>query len=387
MPAFDPSEPTALQQPMFKVPAGRSPSGRLVRARDASPEVGYRCPGCDSPLLLRRGPVRAHHFAHLGHGWCSPESALHKGAKAWLAQILRGCLDGRRTGAPRLRVPCAGNHGTQPPWRCPGEAWFSLGDLAFDEVALERTTPEGLRPDLLLLEQGRPVLGIEILVSHAVDAVKAARTAHPWVELEARRVLAAPRAWTPCQGRHDLTGQCPLCAALDALGPGGLSEVTGPGDLAAQVAAAAFQARVMAWLQPVPGRLRPAVCWGCPRCRRRRARRLDRAQVLGVALASSLGGPAHPLVLLQVADGPPIQIAFAFPANPLRPWATARLPATGPPSLRATPDLKRPHRLALNATNRPRAFICPGCGADCLGTLPSPPRVPGGVARTWRPFE
>jgi len=375
-----PADPRPQGEPVFKVPAGRTASGRLVRARDASPDVSYRCPGCDSPLLLRKGPVRAPHFAHLAHGFCSPETALHRGAKAWLAQILRRGLDGRRTGVPRIRVPCAGRGpGRAPgdgpsrsPWRCPGEAWFSLGDLTFDEVAVERATPDGLRPDLLLLDRGRPVLGIEILVSHAVDPAKAARTACPWVELEARRVLAAPRAWRPCQGRHDFTGQCPLCAAAEALGPGGLSEVTGPGDLAAQLAAAAFLARVQAWLQPGAGRLKPAVCWRCPACRRRRSRRLRRDRILGAALASSLGGAAHPQVVLEVAGGPPIRVCFAFPVNPRHPWGTVPLPDPRLPSLCATPELKRPHRLALNATNRPLAFVCPACGTDCAGQLPSP---------------
>ena len=74
--------------PGFKVPAGLAPNGNLIRARDADPAVEHRCPGCQSPLLLRKGPVRATHFAHR-KGFCSPETALHQGVKHWIAQVLR----------------------------------------------------------------------------------------------------------------------------------------------------------------------------------------------------------------------------------------------------------------------------------------------------------
>ena len=364
-----PLEPSA-----FKVPAGETRSGKLVRARDAAPDVSYHCPGCGTPLLLRKGAIRSPHFAHLRHGFCSPETALHKGVKHWIAQILGKCLKGKRTGAPRVRVPCAG-----PPmagdldflWRCPGEAWLSLADVAFDEVAVEQATPDGLRPDVLLLQQGEPVLGIEVLVSHAVDAAKATKATCPWVELEARRVLSSPRTWRPTQADHPWTGRCRVCDCIARTDPAALSEVTDPGDYVAQIAAGGFHGQLQDWLQ-APGRLKPAVCWRCPGCRKRNVRLLCRDRIDGLARASSLASPIHPQVILQLKGGSFISISFGFPKNPHRPWAIVPLAAPGGAALRATPGLKQPHRLALNGTNRPLAFICRRCGTDCLGMFPSP---------------
>jgi hypothetical protein len=97
-----------------------------------------------------------------------------------------------------------------------------------------------------------------------------------------------------------------------------------------------------------------------------------RDRIQGLALASSLDSPIHPQVILQVKGGAPIFISFGFPKNPRRPWAIVPLAGTGEASLRVTPNLKKPHRLALNGTNRPLAFICRQCGADCLGMFPPP---------------
>jgi hypothetical protein len=358
----------------FKVPAGETRSGRLVRARDASPDVKYHCPGCGTPLLLRKGAVRSPHFAHKNHGHCSPETALHKGVKNWIAQILRKGLKGKRAGSPWVLVPCAGlphSADLDFPWKCPGEAWWSLADLAFDDVAVEHSTPDGLRPDVLLLQQGRPILGIEILVCHAVDAAKAAKTSFPWLELDARRVLASPRRWKPSQYVHTWTTQCQVCACIGMSDQADLSEVTDPGDYVAQIAAGGFHGQLQNWLQSTQKRLKPAVCWRCPGCRKPNVRPLCRDRIQGLALASSLGASLHPQVILQVKDGSPIFISFAFPKNPHRPWAVVPL-ASGEAALRATPSLKQPHRLALNGTNRPLAFICRRCGSDCLGACPSP---------------
>jgi hypothetical protein len=257
-------------------------------------------------------------------------------------------------------------------WRCPGEAWLSLADLSFDEVAVERTTSEGLRPDVLLLLGGQPALGIEVRVHHAVDAAKAARTPYPWVEVDAQRVLAAPRAWKPEQHHHPWTGQCQVCACVGTLTPAALSEVTDAGDYVAQLAAAAFHAQILAWLQPGRRRLKPAVVWRCPACRKRNVRALSRDRVRGAGMASSLLSPVQPQVIIELVEDAPVAISFGFPRNPYRPWAVVPIDDCAPPTLRATPDLKQSHRLALNGTNRPLAFPCRACGADCIGAFPSP---------------
>jgi hypothetical protein len=88
--------------------------------------------------------------------------------------------------------------------------------------------------------------------------------------------------------------------------------------------------------------------------------------------ATSLGPPILPELILHLASGAQVSITFGFPGNPKRPMAVVPLRPSSTPAIRASPDPKRPVRLALNRTNRPMAFLCRQCGRDCLGILPSP---------------
>jgi hypothetical protein len=359
----------------YKVPAGEAPTGRLVLARNARAGVSYRCPGCRCELVLRRGEVRSPHFSHKAIGSCSPETALHQGVKAWVALMLRRRLRGLRRGVPRLRVPCRGRQqpgDTCDEHLCPGEAWLHLADLDFDQVMVEEATPDGLRPDVLLLKQGSPVLGIEVLVTHAVDAAKAAKTSHPWVEVDGMQILRSPGTWKPSQASHPWTGSCHVCAWADRVMASRIQDWHDPADLVSQLAAAFFEEFIQAWLHSSSKRIKPALFWRCPWCRIRNRRLLRRDLLRSAAQASSLVPPCEPEVVLEPAEGPPIAIAFGFPRNPARPWQILPLPDAPGPRLRATPDPKHPHRLALNGTNRPSGFPCRRCGRDCLGSLPSP---------------
>jgi hypothetical protein len=367
--------PEAPEAKDFKVPAGASPTGALVQAHHARPAVAYRCPGCGSPLVLKRGEVRSPHFAHKSHAFCSPETSLHLGVKNWIAKMLKRRPRGLRVGVPKLRVPCAGIHGARGyghAKECPGRAWLHLADLDFDEVAVERGTLDALRPDVLLLHHGEPVLGIEVLVTHAVDEGKAARCSHPWIEVDAMQVLRSPRAWKPCQGRHPWTGACPLCMCASTILASQVQDCSDPGDFVAEVSAAYFETWMRTWLHSVSRRIRPAVFWRCPWCRKRNKRLLQRELLEGVAQGSSLIPPCDPEVILEAAAGLPISITFGFPHDPRRPRQVALLRDNPRPFLRVTPNPKQPHRLEMNGTNRPLGFLCPRCGQDCIGVMPSP---------------
>jgi len=269
----------AADEGSFKVPVGVSPSGELVPARKAKGEVSYRCPGCGGPLLLRKGEIRSAHFAHKPEAHCAAETALHSGVKHWIAAILRKRLGDRRVAAPKLRVPCCGigppmPAGVRSP--CRGQAWFPLQDLEFDQVELEATTPEGLRPDVLLLLQGTPALGIEVLVTHAVDAAKAAKASYPWVEVDAMQVVGAPRAWKPCQQSHPWTGLCRACQWAEEVSSVAFSEADDPMECVAELSAALFERHLNRWLASRANRTRPALVWRCPWCRKRNLRLLGR---------------------------------------------------------------------------------------------------------------
>ena len=363
-----------VRERAFKVPVGESPKGTLVCARHANPSTKYICPGCGTPLVFRNGEVNAPHFAHQGHAFCSPETALHLGVKNWMAKILCKCLKGQRKGIPKFKVPCMGNNQFKEfnaSYQCDGDAWLSFADLAFDEVAVEQSTTDGLKPDVLLLNKAVPILGIEVLVTHSVDGFKAARYTHPWIEVEATQVLQTPRFWKPIQTSHPWTNLCQACLWANKIVSFGLLDENDPGDYAAQLSASIFESFLLEWLPSSSKRIKPAVYWRCPWCRKINNRIITRDRILGVAVSSSLLPPCEPEVTIENIDGTTFSVIFGFPKNPDRPWLIAPLPERLHPIVRATPAPKLPHRILLNGTNRPLAFICRNCCRDCLGMLPS----------------
>lgn len=358
----------------FKVPVGESPKGTLVRARHADPSIEYHCPGCGTPLIYRNGEVNAPHFAHRSHGFCSPETALHLGVKNWMAKILCRCLNGQRRGIPKFKVPCTGHNQFKvfdSSYQCDGNAWLSFADLLFDEVAVEQSTTDGLKPDVLLLNKAVPILGIEVLVTHSVDGFKAARSTHPWIEVEATQVLRTPRFWKPIQMSHSLTTFCQACLWANRIASFKLLDENDPGDYAAQLSASILESFLLEWLPSSSKRIKPAVYWRCPWCRKLNHRLITRDRILGVAVSSSLLPPCEPEVTIDTIDGTAFSVIFGFPKNRDRPWLIAPLPGRLHPIVRATPAPKLPHRILLNGTNRPLAFICRNCCRDCLGMLPS----------------
>jgi len=358
----------------FKVPVGESPNGTLVRACHANPLIKYVCPGCGTPLILRNGEVKSPHFAHQSHALCSPETALHLGVKNWIAKILCKCLNGQRNGIPKFKVPCLGHNNLNvfdSSYHCHGDAWLSFADILFDEVAVEKLTTDGLKPDVLLLNKTVPILGIEVLVTHAVDGFKAAGFTHPWIEVEAAQVLQSPRCWTPTQMSHPWTGLCRSCLWANEIRTFESFDENDPADYAAQLSAFILEKFMKGWLPSSSKRIKPAVGWRCPWCREANHRFIDKERIMGVAVSSSLMPPCEPEVTFVTTEGTTFSVIFGFPKNRDRPWLIVPLPERLHPIVRATPAPKLPHRILLNGTNRPLAFFCKNCCRDCLGMLPS----------------
>lgn len=363
------------QLPDFRVPVGRTARGRLVRASEASPGTTYTCPGCEAPLNLRKGEIRAAHFAHKCSGFCAPETALHWGVKAWIAGQFSRFLRRRKTQLPKVLASCRGmeGHGSGGFARpCMERAWFNLEDLNFDEVAIERETSAGLRPDVLLLKDGTPVLGIEVLVTHAVDEDKAARTQHPWIELAALKVIASPRAWKPEAGQFPWTGLCRRCQRLERIRAVEFSEHCDPGDIPAELAAEWFLEAFIPWHRDPKSRKYPTVTWRCPWCQKTNRRRLIREALRGASRASGLGPPIRPEVVIHLADHSDLILTFAMP-RPSGSRNAVRLDETDRrPVLHCKPDTTNPLVLQLQGTSRPAAFLCRHCGGDCVGFFPQP---------------
>ena len=146
------------------------------------------CPICIAPVTLKLGTRNRHHYAHEPDSVCaaaSGEGALHLAAKLLLAEALGGGGDNLS-----LRRVCARVPGEVARVRC-AEGPLETLPLAWDTVEIERSLPS-LRADLMLTLQGRPVLALEVRVTHAVDERKSAALkvlGIPWLEIDAARLL------------------------------------------------------------------------------------------------------------------------------------------------------------------------------------------------------
>jgi hypothetical protein len=158
------------------------------------------CPECGCSLILKLGSIRRHHAAHTPGADCiatRPESALHIEVKLYIAaQLQNGSTRGLRVSS---RCAGAGDEWCESTWE---REWTG----GWDEVAIESKTNQLSalrRPDILLLQRGKPVGAIEVLVTHAVSDEKAAALTEeglPWIEVRADRTLVeGAAAWTPAR--------------------------------------------------------------------------------------------------------------------------------------------------------------------------------------------
>jgi hypothetical protein len=176
------------------------------------------CPQCARRLTLKLGTVRRHHAAHAAGDVCAstrPETALHLDTKLALGAALA------RAGATaRLSIveKCHGADGHV----CEVQR-TSIFAERWDDVRVEYSVGERLRPDIVLLRRGRPLAAIEVLVSNRVAPDKAevlARLGVPWIEVRAEATLAAANGWDASQSLRverasdDGEWRCPTHARL-----------------------------------------------------------------------------------------------------------------------------------------------------------------------------
>ena len=196
----------------FKVPFGLSTDQSLIAAESAIKGIIYFCPSCGEQLTFRSGEFKAKHFAHRADTTCSSETVLHAIAKRRIQQVVLDWLAGGA--APVLVRKCLWGPLLEN-YECQNTVLQPLPRERVTEVVLEQALPDLRKPDVLLLLNGTPVLAIEVLVTHKVDAKKAHDLgALSWIELDAAAVLETPHTWSPLQ--MNLTGRsaCASCRLL-----------------------------------------------------------------------------------------------------------------------------------------------------------------------------
>ena len=171
---------------ILKVPLALNESGNLLNAEEAQSGNKYHCPSCGGELLLRKGEINAHHFAHKASKACTQETITHSTAKKLILNAINDWKTGKSS-PPILKRKCQ---------KCNvilEQLLPEKVDSAVEELAL----PNGFRTDIGLISRNEIVACIEIRVTHKVDEEKQKNFGIPYVELEGFDVLANPTVWTP----------------------------------------------------------------------------------------------------------------------------------------------------------------------------------------------
>lgn len=137
-------------------------SGNLVSAVTAPKQARYTCLECEVNMAVCRGEVKRPHFRHLSESnverLCNPESYIHKLAKRLLKEKLDLAL---RENTPFILK-----------WRCTDcRKDFSVNLTDYiDQVEVEHPLfNNAVRPDLTLFKDGKPVITLEVVNTHAPE--------------------------------------------------------------------------------------------------------------------------------------------------------------------------------------------------------------------------
>lgn len=146
----------------LKIPFGQTADGRMVSPTEVErgTACGCICPQCGLPLVAKKGDVLRHHFAHSSEGCGSGalETSLHKMAKQIIA-------DARKVWTPELMVYMSlPKEYIEVRRDVCKEAW-ATGDVTLEERFAD------FQPDAVI-HSTWGAIGVEIFVSHAVDATK-----------------------------------------------------------------------------------------------------------------------------------------------------------------------------------------------------------------------
>lgn len=196
--------------------------GEICSAASSGKEKDYFCPACGESVILRKGKIKIHHFAHRANveGVCSPETVIHKIAKLLIKQVVQNWIN-KEAESPEIIRHCSGCH-KEIIQRLPGKV---------TGVELERGLKNGRIADIVLLSGNNIVSAIEIRVTHKVNivesedyeiksnekneiiitkAVKVDNYGIPFIELEGKEVIENSVVWKPLVDKYKLV-VCQKC--------------------------------------------------------------------------------------------------------------------------------------------------------------------------------
>jgi hypothetical protein len=167
-----------LASSSFRIPFACDEHQRLVAPEDAGKGRRFTCPACERVVDLHAGAKKKRHYHHRASA-CTAETVTHLSAKRLIVEAV---VAWRAGGPAPVFERCCAARGctTTTRHRMPKKVL---------RAEIESRLPSGHVADVALLGQNDvPIAAIEVLVTHAVDDVKALEIGIPWVEVSGEAV-------------------------------------------------------------------------------------------------------------------------------------------------------------------------------------------------------
>ena len=166
----------------IKVPLAIDDLGILTRIDDATRGKDYYCPACNMPVIVRKGDIKIHHFAHKASDFCSQETVIHKTAKMLFQKLVSDWKNGLAQ-APKINRKCQ---------ICQSIIQQPLPDKV-QSAELEVPLQNGSIVDIVLLDVEEKILaGIEVRVTHKVNFEKSESLPIPFIEIDGYEFVENP---------------------------------------------------------------------------------------------------------------------------------------------------------------------------------------------------
>ena len=160
---------------MTKFPLGALHNGEYCLPCNAEKGLDYICPGCKAPVILRRGEIKAPHFAHKpSERRCEfydhpGEGEIHKMTKHIIADLLR------KRKIKKIQRLC--------PKGCTYDVEIDYEEG--DEVIVEYRVSDKCIVDVAVINNGKLKYIFEVYDTHKTTR----KTPEPWFEIDAKKFL------------------------------------------------------------------------------------------------------------------------------------------------------------------------------------------------------